>query len=304
MSVVTTRAADSAGVDRTAYPFDDKWRPLRAGRMHYVDEGAGEPIVFSHGTPTWSFEWRHLVRALSPEYRTIAPDHLGFGLSERPHGAPYTPEWHAENFVEFVESLDLGPLTLVVHDFGGPIALPLALRRPDLVKRLVVTNSWMWSFAGDRDMESKAKVAGGAVGRSLYRWANVSLKVVMPSAYGDRAKLTPEIHRQYLDRFPDRWSRGAVLWPLAHALLASSAFYDSLWFERARLSGTPAMIVWGMRDSAFKPHQLAKWREALPHAQVVELPNAGHWPHEEEPEAFESALRSFLTADDPRSAPR
>ena len=135
MSVVTTRAADSAGVDRTAYPFDDKWRPLRAGRMHYVDEGAGEPIVFSHGTPTWSFEWRHLVRALSPEYRTIAPDHLGFGLSERPHGAPYTPEWHAENFVEFVESLDLGPLTLVVHDFGGPIALPLALRRPDLVKR-------------------------------------------------------------------------------------------------------------------------------------------------------------------------
>ena len=126
----------------------------------------------------------------------------------------------------------------------------------------------------------------------------------MPSAYGDRAKLTPEIHRQYLERFPDRWSRGAVLWPLAHALLGSNAFYDSLWFERARLSGTPAMIVWGMRDSAFKPHQLAKWREALPHAQVVELPNAGHWPQEEEPAAFESALRSFLTADDPRPAPR
>ena len=153
MSLARTRSADSAGVDRAAYPFDDKWRPLRAGRMHYVDEGAGEPIVFAHGTPTWSFEWRHLIRALSPEYRTIAPDHLGFGLSERPRSAPYTPEWHAENFIEFVEALDIGPLTLVVHDFGGPIALPLALRRPDLVKRLVVTNSWMWSFVGDRDME-------------------------------------------------------------------------------------------------------------------------------------------------------
>jgi len=304
MSHVRTRPAEAAGVDRTAYPFDDKWKPLRAGRMHYVDEGVGEPILFSHGTPTWSFEWRHLIRALSPEYRTIAPDHLGFGLSERPRNAPYTPEWHADNFIEFVEALDVGPLTLVVHDFGGPIALPLALRRPDLVKRLVVTNSWMWSFAGDRDMESKAKIAGGAIGRALYRWANVSLKVIMPSAYGDRAKLTPEIHRQYLERFPDRWSRGAVLWPLAHALLGSNSFYDSLWFDRARLAGTPALVVWGMLDSAFKPHQLMKWREALPHARFVELPHAGHWPHEEEPAAFESALRSFLTADDARSAPR
>jgi len=184
-----------------------------------------------------------------------------------------------------------------VHDFGGPIALPLAFRRPDLVKRLVVTNSWMWSFAGDHDMEAKGKIAGSAVGKALYRWANISLKVIMPSAYGDRSKLTPEIHRQYLERFPDSRSRGAVLWPLAHALLGSGSFYDSLWFERARLSGTPSLVIWGMSDSAFKPHQLAKWREALPQAHVVELPDAGHWPHEEDPAAFESALRAFLTAD-------
>jgi len=297
MSRIRTRAADPAAVDRDAYPFEDKWMPLRAGRMHYVDEGSGEPILFSHGTPTWSFEWRHLISALSPEFRTIAPDHLGFGLSDRPRNAPYTPEWHCENFVEFVEALDVGPLTLVVHDFGGPIALPLAFRRPDLVKRLVVTNSWMWSFAGDHDMEAKGKIAGSAVGKALYRWANISLKVIMPSAYGDRSKLTPEIHRQYLERFPDSWSRGAVLWPLAHALLGSGSFYDSLWFERARLSGTPSLVIWGMSDSAFKPHQLAKWREALPQAHVVELPDAGHWPHEEDPAAFESALRAFLTAD-------
>src|SRR5688572_17991266 len=182
-------------IDRSQYPFESKWLQLRAGRMHYVDEGRGEPILFVHGTPTWSFEWRHLIRALAPDYRCIAPDHLGFGLSERPHDAPYTPEWHARNFAEFVERVGAGPLTLVVHDFGGPIALPLALQRPDLVKRIVIVNSWMWSFAGDRDLEGKARIAGSALGRLLYRWANLSLRVIMPSAYGDKRKLTPAIHR-------------------------------------------------------------------------------------------------------------
>ena len=110
-----------------------------------------------HGTPTWSFEWRHLICALSPHARCIAPDHIGFGLSERPRDVPYTPEWHAENFAQFIERLDLKAFTLVVHDFGGPIALALALRQPVRITRLVVINSWMmWSFAGDRDMEEGA----------------------------------------------------------------------------------------------------------------------------------------------------
>jgi haloalkane dehalogenase len=262
--------------------------------MHYVDEGAGDPVVLVHGTPTWSFEWRHVIRALSPSHRVIAPDHLGFGLSDRPRGAPYTPEWHAENFAEFVGRVGARPLTLVVHDFGGPIALPTALRDPGILKRLVVINSWMWSFVGDRDMESKARVAATAMAGFLYRWANFSLRMIMPSAYGDKSKLTAAIHRQYLDRFPDQQSRGEVLWALARALLGSSAFYDSLWRERSKLSGRPSLIVWGMKDSAFKPHQLARWREALPSARVVEIAGAGHWPHEEEPDRVIGALRDFL----------
>ncbi|MGH7679569.1 MAG: alpha/beta fold hydrolase [Gemmatimonadaceae bacterium] len=281
-------------IDRIAYPFTSNWARLRDGRMHYVDEGAGEPIVFVHGTPTWSFEWRHVIRALSPTSRCIAPDHLGFGLSDRPWIAPYSPEWHSENFAEFVEALNPPPFTLVVHDFGGPIALPIALHQPQRVKRLVIVNSWMWSFAGDRDMEGKARIAGSAFGKFMYRWANMSLRVIAPSAYGDRSKLTPQIHRQYLERFPDRWSRGAVLWPLAKALLGSSEFYESMWRERATLAGRPTLIVWGMKDSAFKPHQLARWKEALPSARVVEVPGAGHWPHEEQPEQVSQGLREFL----------
>lgn len=283
-----------SSIDRTAYPFQSRRMALSAGHMHYVDEGRGAPVVFVHGTPTWSFEWRHLIRALSPGYRCIAPDHLGFGLSDRPRAVPYTPEWHAANFAEFIDTLNPGPFTLVVHDFGGPIALPLALRRPDLVSRLIIVNSWMWSFAGDRDMEQKGRIAGSALGLFLYRWANLSLRVIAPGAYADKRKLTRAIHRQYLARFPDRWSRGAVLWPLARALLGSAAFYDSLWQDRGKLADRPVLIVWGMRDSALRPNQLARWRQALPHARIVALDEAGHWPHEEAPEAMEIALRSFL----------
>jgi haloalkane dehalogenase len=287
-------STSAAGIDRVAYPFDTQTVQLKAGRMNYVDEGAGDPILFVHGTPTWSFEWRHVIRALSASHRCIAPDHLGFGLSERPPFGVYTPEWHAENFGEFVERLNPDPVTLVVHDFGGPIALPVALFHPQRVRRLVVINSWMWSFDDDRDMRSKARVAGSAMGRALYRWGNASLRVIMPGAYGDRAKLTKAIHRQYLERFPDRWSRGEVLWRLAKSLLGSSAFYDHLWNERARLRDRPALIIWGMKDSAFRPALLARWREALPRADVVELKNSGHWPHEEEPDRVSNALARFL----------
>ena len=294
-----TVAGKDAHIDRVAYPFRSRWCTLSAGRMHYVDEGIGDPILFVHGTPTWSFEWRHLIRALSPRYRCIAPDLIGFGLSERPRTFEYTPESHSRALAEFVDRMDPGPLTLVVHDFGGPIALPLAMRS-GLVRRLVLLNTWMWSFASDREMERAGRISGGALGRLLYRWANFSLRVLMPYAYGDRSRLTPEVHRQYLERFPDRESRGLVLWPLARALLGSSAYYDALWAERARLRDIPTLIVWGMRDRAFRPRQLAKWRTALPHARVVELADAGHWPHEEAPELVREEVERFFITDQQR----
>jgi haloalkane dehalogenase len=283
-----------AWLDLAAYPFTNRWLELSSGpRMHYVDEGAGDTILFVHGTPTWSFEWRHLIRALSATNRCLAPDLLGFGLSDRPRDFAYTPESHAEVLSAFVRELGLDDFTLVVHDYGGPIALPLALERPTGVRRVVVLNSWMWSFAGDREMERRARIAGGAVGRFLYEWANFSLRVLAPSAYADRRKLTPSIHRQYLSVFPDRWSRGAVLWPLARALLGSSAYYDRLWSMRNRLREVPVLIVWGVLDTAFRPAQLERWRAAVPEATVVELP-VGHWPHEEAPDDVIGALRRFV----------
>jgi len=291
---MTTATTEHAWVDRDAYPFRSRWLELAEGKIHYVDEGDGEPVLFVHGTPTWSFEYRHLIAALRGGHRCIAVDHLGFGLSDRPAAADYTPEAHAARLRAFVDKLGLRRFTLVVHDFGGPIALPLALDDPDRVERLVVLNSWMWSFADDPEMTKRARMVSGALGRFLYRRLNASLRLIVPSAYGDRRKLTKAIHRQYLAAFPDADGRERVLWALARALTGSSAFYEGLWQRRQRLAAIPTLIVWGMKDTAFRPHLLARWRRALPHATVVELAEAGHWPHEEQPEGVIGAVQAFV----------
>src|SRR6188472_1862213 len=100
------------------YPFQSRFLELPAGKMHYVDEGAGQPLLLVHGTPSWSFEYRELIRALRGERRTIAPDHLGFGLSARPPEFSYTLADHSENLRRLVADRGLGKFDLLVHDFG------------------------------------------------------------------------------------------------------------------------------------------------------------------------------------------
>ena len=276
---------------------------LRDGEMHYLDEGSGPPILFVHGTPTNSYEYRHLIAALSKRYRCIAPDHLGFGESSRPPSFAYTPEAHAAVLREFVERLGLDDFTLVVHDFGGPIGLPLITDHPSHsphpphsphVSRLILMNTWAWPLDDDPKMARGARFIGGAIGRFLYRYANASLRLIMPSAYGDRKKLTPEIHRRYLDVFGDRDARVLVLHALAKSLLGSRSHYQSLLDRLDRLRAMPVLIVWGMKDSAFQPYQLERWRQLLPGAQVETIEGAGHWPHEEEPGRVVAAIERFL----------
>lgn len=283
---------DASWVDRKSYPFQSRYQPLSAGDMHYVDEGQGPCILLVHGTPTWSFEFRHVIAALSARYRCIAPDHLGFGLSERPAGFAYTPEAHAEALREFVDRLGLARFSLVVHDFGGPIALPLAFGAASPVERLVILNSFAWPLNDDK-LAAGARVAGGPIGWFLYKYANASQKLIMPSAYGDKAKLTKAIHEQYLAVFRDRHARVLVLHTLAKALLQSRAHYQGLLDALPSLR-LPALLLWGMKDSAFQPHHLARWQSLLPHAATVALPTAGHWPHEEEPARVAEEIERFL----------
>ncbi len=279
-------------LDRTMYPFVSRDIPLAAGVMHYVDEGAGEPIVFVHGTPTWSFLWRHAIASLRATHRVIAPDHLGFGLSEKPGDC--TPAAHAANLAELIGRLGLRRITLVAHDFGGPIAMAYALAHPENVARIAIVNSWMWNHDDPR-IRRMSRLVASPIGKWLYFGLNASPRFIIPSAYADRRKLTPAIHRHYMMPFARRRDRMAT-WVLGRELTGSDAFFDSLWTRRAAIGSTPLLLAWGARDPAFGTGYRDRWLAAFPHAQHVGFPNAGHFVQEEAPEELTATLASFVSA--------
>jgi pimeloyl-ACP methyl ester carboxylesterase len=277
-----------AWVDRREYPFEPRALDVEGGRLSYVDEGDGAPIVMVHGTPTWSFLYRHLIRDLSPRYRCVVPDHLGFGLSDRPPGWSYRPEDQARNLARLIETLGLKDLTLVVHDYGGPIGLAYALDHPEDVRRLVLFNTWMWSFAGDRPVERVARILGGRLGRYLYERHGFSVRVMLRYAVADRRRYTRAVERQYLAALD-----GHATWVYAREILGSSAWYDGLWRRRDRIARIPAILIWGMKDPAFARY-LPRWREVFEQAEVVQLADCGHAPPEERAPESLPFLTRFL----------
>lgn len=267
-------------LDRTLYPFIPRRFESADGTLRYVDEGRGSPIVLVHGTPSWSFEWRAMIAGLRASHRVLAPDHLGFGLSDKPAGAPYRPEDHARRLLAWFDQLDLHDVTLVVHDFGGPIGLPLALQRSERIKAVVVLNSWLWPLGGDPRAARISRLVGSVLGRWLYLQLNGSPRWLLPSAFADKKRLTPAIHRHYLAPFATRAERTAP-WVLGKELTGSDDYYARLWSQRGALAGKPLTLLWGERDPMFGARELARWMEAFPHARVERLANAGHFPQEE-----------------------
>lgn len=283
-------------LDRDEYPFTSKWLLLPAGRLHYVDEGQGRPLVFVHGTPDWSFLWRRLIKALAPQYRCVAPDHMGFGLSDRPSGSWYLPENQAANLRALIERLELRDVTLVLHDFGGPFGLSYALERPDNVRSLVLMNTWMWSLRGDSHFERAGRFFASPFGRFLYLRGNFAARVMLKYSFGDRARLPARIHAQYLGPFPTPESRVAT-WAYARALLGGSAWYESLWRRREKLRDKPVLIVWGRKDRAFREKELARLETVFARREVIRLDGVGHFPPEEAPEVVARLIGGFLERD-------
>jgi haloalkane dehalogenase len=280
-------------LDREEYPFASHTFSTPAGRMHYVDEGAGAPILFVHGNPTWSFLYRELIKALAPAYRCVAPDHLGFGLSDRAPTGAYRPAAHAARLRALIEALDLRDLVLVVHDWGGPIGLDYAGAHPERVRGLVILNTWMWPVNDDPYYRLLGALAGSRLGRFLYLRLELFTRIAMPLWFGDRSRLTPEIHDHYLAPLDAPRDRLAT-WVLSREVLASRAWLAALWRRRKALAPIPKLIVWGMKDLAFREKELRRWQRTFPAADVVRLEGVGHFVPEEAPRTLTGTVKRFL----------
>lgn len=265
-------------LDRTEYPFEHKFIKLKAGEMHYADEGQGEVILFVHGTPTWSFLYRNFIKELSKSYRCIAIDHIGFGLSDKPaHGT--NPEQHVENLVEFIDKMSLNNITLVVHDFGGPIGLGAAIQQHERIKQIVMFNTWLWETKSNPEAVKVDRLINSPLGKFLYLILNFSPKVLLKQGFHDKRKLTKSIHQQYIKPFPDKNSRRSLLM-LAKALVGSSDWYEEQWNKLAVLEDKPWLILWGTKDKFITPDFLSKWKQRLPNAKVA-VYECGHFVQEE-----------------------
>lgn len=291
MSTKSTEMVYPAWLNRNEYPFKSNFINLPVGNMHYVDQGKGDPIVMVHGNPGWSFEFRMLIKELSATNRCIAPDHIGFGLSDKPADWDYLPEHHAQNLEMFLDQLNLKNVTLVFNDWGGPIALSYAIKYPEKVKKIVILNTWLWSVEKESHFRKFSNMMGKGIGKFLIKYFNIFGKMVVKKAVGDKTKLTKEIHRHYyvhLEKPSQR--KGCYVFP--REIIGSSKWLDGLWQQRARLNSIPVSIVWGMKDIAFREKELLIWMNYFPKAKVTKLEHVGHYPQEEAPDVVIAALKA------------
>lgn len=279
-------------VNRDLFPFQSRFIEIEGHQMHYVDEGEGPVILFSHGTPEWSFGWRDLIKGLRGQFRCVAPDLLGMGLSDKPADADYGCAAHAARLEVFIQHLGLRDICIVANDFGLAIALSYAIRHPESVRHIAIFNGWMWRLDTDRHYSGPAKVMDTWLGRLAYLRFNFPVNTIMPAAFGDKKKLPPEVHRHYKMAWPNAATRTA-LYAFAGELLRANAWWDALWQQRHVLDDKLRLIFWGMKDSFVPPYELEKWVQAFPKAEVFRCAEAGHFVQEEAPDLMIEAIRGM-----------
>lgn len=284
-------------LDTVQYPFDSRFYELDGVQMHYIDEGEGDVLLFVHGTPTWSFDFRRIIKSLRTRYRCIAIDHIGFGLSDKPKDFDYSTRHHSDSLMRFIEDKNLQNITLVVHDFGGPIGLACAIRAPHRIAGIILFNSWLWSSKGDPDFEKVSKVLSSPLLPFLYRYFNFSAKFLLPKSFG-KNKIQPVILKQYTKAFGKASERSGTI-AFAKSLLHDQDWFESLWQQRAPIIAKPLLLIWGMKDPVIKPGYLEKFEQGFSNTTSVTLNDAGHYPQEEEPEIVIKEIKNWLNNTKP-----
>jgi cis-3-alkyl-4-acyloxetan-2-one decarboxylase len=284
------------------YPFKSNYMDIRGIKYHYIDEGSGNPVLMIHGNPTWSFYFRSLIKDLSPEFRTIAPDHIGCGLSGRPDasGYDYRLKSRVEDINLFLRNLNLtGKATLILHDWGGMIGMAYAVKNPERISSVVLMNTAAFFPPGGymkipfrlrmiRDTWPLSNIA--------VLWFNLFAKgaLYMASYKG----LSKDVKKGLIAPYNSRKNRIAVLKFVQDIPLSktdpSYGIVKDVEDNLHRLAGIPMLICWGKHDFVFTENYLSEWKKRFPGAEIHLFENAGHYVLEDEPEKISFFVKDFL----------
>lgn len=294
---------------RELYPFASHWLEIDGQRLHYLDEApasSGEhgTLLFVHGNPTWSFHWRNLIRALQPQYRCVAPDHLGCGLSDKPRRLWSLAE-HIDHLVVLVDRLDLRRVTLVAQDWGGAIGLGAMLRMRERFQRIVLFNTGAFT---PRYIPWRIRACRlPLVGRLAVQGGGLFSRAALRMTLARKSRLDPAVAAAYLAPYNSWASRRAVYGFVKDIPTGPRhpTWQTLTEIERGlpALADRPALLVWGLRDWCFRPDCLERIQQAWPAAEVHRLADVGHWVLEDAPEVAVRIARDFLHRTDHDAKP-
>jgi len=286
---------------RHLYPFQSRWLTIDGHRCHYVDEGCGEPIVFVHGNPTWSFFFRRLISELRTDYRVIAMDHIGCGLSDKPGDRyyDYTLRRRVDDFTALLDHLNIGDnITFGMHDWGGMIGLAWALAHVERVRRLILFNTAGFLLPAVKRLPLRLLFVRNVwpLATPLVRGFNAFAYVATHLACVNR--MSREVSAAYRGPY-DSWANRIATLRFVQdiPLRPGDRSYEQVkWVDDHldRLRDVPKLICWGLRDFVFDDEILAEWRRRFPDATVHTFPDAGHYVLEDAGDAIQPLLRAFL----------
>jgi haloalkane dehalogenase len=285
------RTPEERFAELPGFPYEPAYRQVDGLRLAHVDEGEGEPVVFVHGEPTWSYLWRKVIPpVVEAGYRCIAPDHAGFGRSDKPTDlAWYSYERHCALFADLLERLDVCDATVVVHDWGGPIGLRAAVEQPERVARMVILDTGL--FTGEQRMTDAWKAFRDFVERTE------DLPVAFLVKGACAREMPDDVFAAYDAPYPTPESKaGARAFPLMLPTSpeAPGAAAGKRVLEALRADRRPKLCLWADGDPVI-PFKVGERLAAAVNAEPPErIESASHFLQEDAGEQIGARIANWL----------
>jgi pimeloyl-ACP methyl ester carboxylesterase len=286
---------------RHLYPFSSHYLDLNGLKYHYIDEGEGEPIVMVHGNPTWSFYYRELIKSLSGHYRSIVPDHIGCGLSDKPGVTDYDYRLHSrvDDLDNLLDTLAIHEkITLILHDWGGMIGMAYALRHPEKIRRLVVMNTAAFLPPRSKRIPVRLSIIRRSGPLGALAVLGFNLFAVGALFMASEKGLTAEVKKGLTAPYNCWKNRIATLKFVRDIPLTekdpSYRLVKQINDQLQILSKLPMLICWGEHDFVFDHDYLSEWQHRFPEAEVHRFPDAGHYVLEDVSEKIVPLINDFL----------